>query len=82
MARYLGEFTCREFAREHSVRVTCLRFGDIDGDGDTALTIEDAVKAIEKALLTRGPMWQVLHVQSDVENARFPTNQAKQILGL
>ncbi|MDE2832743.1 MAG: NAD(P)-dependent oxidoreductase [Gemmatimonadota bacterium] len=82
MARYLGEFTCREFAREHSVRVTCLRFGDIDGDGDTALTTEDAVKAIGKALATNGPMWQVLHVQSDVENARFPTNQAKQTLGL
>ncbi|MYD59756.1 MAG: NAD(P)-dependent oxidoreductase [Gemmatimonadetes bacterium] len=82
MARYLGEFTCREFAREHSVRVTCLRFGDIDGDGDTALTTEDAVKAIGKALVKNGPMWQVLHVQSDVANARFPTNQAKQTLGL
>lgn len=82
MARYLGEFTCREFAREHSVRVTCLRFGDIGGDGDTALTVEDAVKAIGKALVTNGPMWQILHVQSDVENARFPTDHARRVLDL
>lgn len=82
MTRYLGEFTCREFAREHSVRVTCLRFGDIDSDGDTALTVEDAAKAIGKALATKGPMWRVLHMQSDVENARFPTNHARQVLGL
>ncbi len=82
MARYLGEFTCREFAREHSVRVTCLRLGDVGGDGDTALTVEDAVKAIGKALATDGPMWRVLHVQSEVEHARFPTDRAKSVLGL
>ncbi len=82
LARYLGEFTCREFAREHSVRVTCLRFGDVDGDGDMALSVADAVNAIEKALATDGPMWQVLHVQSDVPHARFSIDRAKRVLGL
>ena len=82
LARYLGEFTCREFAREHSVRVTCLRFGDVGGDGDMALSMADAVKAIGQALATDGPMWQVLHVQSEVAHARFPIGRAKSVLGL
>lgn len=82
MAKYLGEFTCREFAREHSVRVTCLRFGDVGGEGDTALTVGDAVRAINAALEKDGPMWRVLHVQSEVENARFPIDQAKEALGI
>lgn len=82
MSRYLGEFTCREFAREHSVRVTVLRFGDVDCEGDMALSIDDAVNAIGKALVTDGPMWRILHVQSEVETARFPTNTAKYALGI
>ncbi len=82
MSRYLGEFTCREFAREHSVRVTCLRFGDVGGDGDMALLIDDAVQAIGKALVKNGPMWQVLHVQSEVPNARFPIAHANDVLEL
>ena len=82
LARYLGEFTCREFAREHSVRVTCLRFGDVDGDGTMALTVADAVKAIGRVLATDGPMWQVLHVQSDVPHARFPIDRAMSVLKL
>lgn len=82
MSRYLGEFTCREFAREHSVRVTCLRFGDVGGDGDMVLSVDDAVQAIGKALVKNGSMWQVLHVQSDVPNARFPIAHAKDVLEL
>lgn len=80
MSRYLGEFTCREFAREHSVRVTCLRLGDLEGEGTDALAIDDAVDVIAKALETSGPMWRVLHVQSDVPNARFPTTEMKAAL--
>ena len=82
LARYLGEFTCREFAREHSVRVTCLRFGDVGGDSDMALSVADAVRAIGQALATDGPMWQVLHVQSEVAQARFPIDRAKSVLRL
>ena len=82
MARYLGEFTCREFAREHSLRVTCLRFGDVGGEGDAALTMDDAVRAIASALTKDGPTWRVLHVQSEMENARFPIDQAKRALGI
>ncbi|MBT4140396.1 MAG: NAD(P)-dependent oxidoreductase [Candidatus Latescibacteria bacterium] len=80
MSRYLGEFTCREFARENSIRVTCLRVGDVGGNGTDALAIDDAVQVIEKALASSGPMWRVLHVQSDVPNARFPMTQMKAAL--
>jgi uronate dehydrogenase len=80
MAPYLGEFTCREFARENSVRVTCLRLGDVGGTGTDALAMDDAVNVIEKALEKPGSMWRVLHVQSDVPNARFPTTEMKAAL--
>jgi nucleoside-diphosphate-sugar epimerase len=73
MGPYLGEFTCREFAREHSVRATCLRLGELGGEATDALAIEDAVVVIEKALAPSAKMWRVLHVQSEVPNARFPT---------
>ena len=82
LGKYLGEFTCREFAREHSVRVTCLRLGEVGGAGDTALSVKDAVRAIASALTIEGPMWRVLHVQSEVENARFPVDAAKKALGI
>ena len=82
LGKYLGEFTCREFAREHSVRVTCLRLGEVGGDGDAALSVKDAVRAIASALTKEGPLWRVLHVQSEVENARFPIDQAKEALGI
>ena len=82
LGKYLGEFTCREFAREHSVRVTCLRLGEVGGDGDAALSVKDAVRAIASALTKEGPLWRVLHVQTEVENARFPIDQAKEALGI
>lgn len=82
LGKYLGEFTCREFAREHAVRVTCMRLGEVGGDGDTALSLKDAVRAIASALTIEGPMWRVLHVQSEVENARFPIDRARSALGI
>lgn len=82
LGKYLGEFTCREFAREHSVRVTCLRLGEVGGAGDTAMSVKDAVRAIASALKIEGPMWRVMHVQSEVENARFPVDAAKKALGI
>jgi hypothetical protein len=51
---HLGEFVCREFARESKVDVVCLRLGDMTTDfratSDSALLYEDAAQAIEKAL--------------------------------
>lgn len=84
LAHHLGECTCREFAREGSLRVTCLRLGHLHADqaDPMALHIEDAVSAITKALTADGPRWQVLHLQSEVPDARFPIDRAKEALGL
>ena len=47
---HLGEFVCREYAREGKITVACLRLGDVGGDGTSALRVEDAVQAVEKAM--------------------------------
>ena len=91
---HLGEFICREFAREHKIEVVCLRLGELAGDGDapgstSALYQEDAVQAVEKSLtsdISEGyadsrSYWAVFHVQSDVPNRRFITDTAEARLG-
>ena len=54
LCHYLGEFVCREFARESRIDVVCLRLGDITWDGEptstSALYVEDALQAVDKAL--------------------------------
>ena len=91
---HLGEFICREFAREHRIEVVCLRLGDLVGDDDaslsrSALYPDDAVQAVEKALtadISEGyadsrSYWTVFHIQSDVPNRRFTTTTAEARLG-
>ena len=91
---HLGEFICREFAREQKIEIVCLRLGDLVGDGDvnlssSALYSEDAVQAVERALTadvsegyadSRG-YWAVFHIQSDVPGMRFTTITAETRLG-
>ncbi|MCE2457389.1 MAG: NAD(P)-dependent oxidoreductase [Dehalococcoidia bacterium] len=91
---HLGEFICREFAREHKIEVVCLRLGDLaEEDGAPAATStlypSDAVQAVEKALtadISEGyagsrSYWSVFHIQSDVPNRRFLTTTAETRLG-
>ena len=91
---HLGEFICREFAREHKIEVVCLRLGDLaEEDGAPAATSTlypgDAVQAVEKALtadISEGyadsrSYWSVFHIQSDVPNRRFLTTTAETRLG-
>ena len=93
---HLGEYVCREFAREQRLSVVCLRLGDLDWNGDStstsALYVEDAVRAVELGLTAESSgdatwtlpdpiWWQVFHVQSDVANARFATTEAREALG-
>ena len=91
---HLGEFICREFAREQRIEVVCLRLGDLveDDDGSlstSALYSSDAVQAVEKALtadISEGyadshSYWAVFHIQSDVPNQRFLTTTAEARLG-
>ena len=91
---HLGEFICREFAREQRIEVVCLRLGDIvSNEGSplstSALFPEDAVQAVERALtadISEGyadshSYWAVFHIQSDVPDQRFLTMTAEKGLG-
>ena len=91
---HLGEFICREFAREHKIEVVCLRLGDLADEAGapastSALYPVDAVQAVEKALtadISEGyadsrSYWAVFHIQSDVPNRRFLTATAETRLG-
>ena len=91
---HLGEFICREFARERRIEVVCLRLGDLvwnaDGQLSTpALYPDDALRAIESALtvdISEGyagsrSYWGLFHVQSVVTNQRFLIATAEARLG-
>ena len=91
---HLGEFICREFAREQQIEVVCLRLGEIVNDEDTspstsALYPVDAVQAVGRALtadISEGyagsrSYWAVFHIQSNVPGRRFATTTAETRLG-
>lgn len=76
----IGEFTCREFARERRVRVTCLRIGTLgDEPVPDQLKNADLVTAVGKALDHPPAEWAVYHVQSDVPERRFDTSKAAEV---
>ena len=97
LCNHLGEYVCREFAREGSVRVICLRLGDLvweDGPPEaatsSALYVDDAVQAVGRALVAPGAPreatatkagWSVFHIQSAVPGARYMTGTAEESLG-
>ena len=80
LSYHLGEYVCREFAREDKLKVVCLRLGDIvnngvDPESSSSVYIDDVVSAIDKALSYDASGWDIFHVQSDVPNARYLTGQ-------
>ena len=91
---HLGEYVCREFAREGRLEVFCLRLGPLVEEGQpppstSALYLSDALQAVQRALTAPAPIlwndlptrWVVLHVQSEVPGARYLTTRARQVLG-
>ncbi len=91
---HMGEFICREFAREHRIEVVCLRLGELTWNSGEAppsdgLYVEDAVHAVERALsadISEGyadsrSYWGLFHIQSSVPNQRFLTTAARTALG-
>ena len=94
LSLHLGEFICREFAREQKIEVVCLRLGDLDQNAgrppsSSVLYVEDAVQAVERALtadISGGyagsrSYWGLFHIQSTVPNQRFLTDTAEVVLG-
>ncbi len=88
LAKHLGEFTVREYARERRINVTLLRLGTLvkaeaaAGQSlDTSwLEIDDAVQAIAGALAAPADTWAIYHVQSEFSGARFLIDRAKRDL--
>jgi hypothetical protein len=92
---YLGEFTCREFAREGHLGVVVLRLGTVVRSNQVAgkpwdpmwIDQRDAVQAVSKAvrgcLTGNGPLlpWSVFHISSGSPQARFKSQRAQRAFG-
>ena len=91
MTKYLGELTCREFARANRVTVTALRLGElvraeaVQGAAPNAswLDIRDAAQAFRCALsrdsseqLAWQQRWDFYHICADIPNPRFLIDKA------
>lgn len=90
LSHYLGEFVCREFAREKQLRVVVLRLGDVmsSPDAGTAwVEPRDVAQAVfcvlEKLADPPGELayWSVFHIHSQKASTRFPLRKARHVLG-
>jgi hypothetical protein len=96
MSRYLGEYVCREFAREGKLDVIVLRLGRVvdpvavgGGPFDPLwVAFSDVVQAVALALerprvstMAALGQWHVFHIEHDSPRARFPVDKAKKLLG-
>ena len=89
LGKHLGEYVCREFAREHKLTIVILRLGTVVVAGDVTSERIDAMwldqgdcgRAIEKALVADVPPWTVLHIQGNQAGARFPVKDAERLIG-
>ena len=92
LARYLGEITCREFAREYPITVTALRLGKLVREEEVAgrerdlmwVDIRDAAQAFCAALardasasLNWVPRWAVYHIAAPIDHPKFLLDRAK-----
>lgn len=88
LSRHLGEFVCREFAREGRLNITCLRLGTLitahraenQPFDSTWLEMGDAIHAFKCALDASPTKWSIYHIQSEFPNSRFSINKAKESL--
>jgi nucleoside-diphosphate-sugar epimerase len=86
MARYLGELTCREFARDYLMTVTGLRLGELVLEEEVAgqppnlmwLDLRDAAQAFRCALSrdnSSAPWfsrrWRLVHVAAPLPHPKF-----------
>ena len=88
LSKHLGECTCREFAREGRIDITCLRLGTLvrgveateQPFDSTWLELNDAIHAFECALNASPARWAIYHVQSEFPDSRFYIRKAKDAL--
>jgi nucleoside-diphosphate-sugar epimerase len=89
LGKHLGEYVCREFAREHKLTVVVLRLGTVVSAGEVMgqsinpmwLDQKDLGSAVQGALTAALPHWNVIHVQGKQSGARFPVGDAEKLIG-
>jgi nucleoside-diphosphate-sugar epimerase len=92
LSKHLGEFTCREVAREGKISIVVLRLGkvvrlqDVTGKPFDPLWVEerDVAQAVTAALTAKFPDtvsrlsgWSIFHIGADGPRARFSAGRAK-----
>ena len=87
---HLGEFVCKEFARDSLIDVVTLRLGfplvcgdrqaAVDSGESAAVSLDDVFTAVERSLTADIARWQDIHVQSPVPRQRFLMHAAGEIL--
>ena len=91
LCAHLVEIICKEFARDRMFEVVNLRLGwplveggvaDLGNNpAMSALCSQDLGRAVLPALDADVEQWQDIHIQSAVDNQRFTTAKATEILG-
>lgn len=96
MAKYLGELTCREFARDHMVTVTALRLGELVLEEEVTgqppnlmwLDLRDAAHAFRCALKRDASQhvwwtarWTMCHICADIPNPKYLIQTAVNTIG-
>jgi nucleoside-diphosphate-sugar epimerase len=96
LSKHLGEFTCREFAREGKIDAIVLRLGkvvrsdEVKGQPFDPIWVDerDVAQAVSSALsakLADSPSgvggWSIFHIGADSPRARFAVANAKNGLG-
>jgi len=95
LSKHLGEYVCREFARDRKVRVIVLRLGKVvrseEAKGFDPLWVEerDVARAVAGALDALGQesgsaienWWRVFHIAADSPRSRFSITDARRVLG-
>ncbi len=94
LSRYLGELTCREFARDHLVSVTALRLGKLVAEEEVAdqrpdlmwLDLRDAAQAFECALQRDASQqvwwtarWGLYHICAAIPNPKYLISHASHL---
>jgi nucleoside-diphosphate-sugar epimerase len=94
MSRYLGELTCREFARDFMVTITALRLGKLVYEEEVAgqtpdllwLDYRDAAQAFRLALdrdmsnrVWWTARWAMAHVCADIPNPKYLLDQIRHL---
>lgn len=96
MSKYLGELTCREFARDYMVTITALRLGELVLEEEVTgqapnlmwLDLRDAAHAFRCALkrdashhVWWSARWAMSHICADIPNPKYLIQNAAQAIG-